>query len=67
MATMSAAVTAAIESGELCSVDVEAAAHLILAALIEAGLLIATAPDPSAARAAAEPVLVAMLDGLRAR
>jgi AcrR family transcriptional regulator len=59
------AVSAAIQSGELREGNVETTAHLVLAALIEAGLLIATADDQRAARAAAEPVLKAMLDGLR--
>ena len=58
-------VSAAIQSGEIREGDVETTAHLVLAALIEAGLLIATADDQRAARAAAEPVLKAMLEGLR--
>ena len=59
------AVSAAIRSREIREGDVQATAHLILAALIEAGLLIATADDKRAARTAAEPVLKAMLEGLR--
>ena len=58
-------VSAAIQVGEIREADVETTAHLVLAALIEAGLLIATAGDRRAARAAAEPVLEAMLEGLR--
>jgi hypothetical protein len=37
-----------------------------MAALIEAALLIATSDDREAARAAAEPPLMEMLEGLRA-
>lgn len=40
-------------------------AHVILAGLGEAGLLIASADDPDAARAEAEPAILALLDGLR--
>lgn len=57
---------AAMEAGELRRADPEVTAHLVLATLIESALLIATADDPTAAREAAEPVLNAMLDGLRA-
>ena len=51
---------------ELRRIDPEATAHLVLAALIEAGLLIATSRDREAARAGAEPPLMEMLEGLRA-
>jgi glutamine synthetase len=53
-------------SGELRKTDPEATAHLVMAALIEAGLLIATARDRVAARTAAGPPFMAMLEGLRA-
>jgi len=66
LATTRATVEAAMESGEMKRADPEVTAHLILAALIEAGLLIATSKDREAARAAAEPPLMAMLEGLRA-
>jgi hypothetical protein len=65
LATTEAAVQAAIDSGELRAGDSETIAHLVLAALIEAGLLIAIADDPATARAVAEPVFTALLDGLR--
>jgi AcrR family transcriptional regulator len=65
LAAMSGAIEAAMESGELRRSDPEATAHLVLAALIEAGLLIATAEDPRAARRRAEPPLMEMLEGLR--
>ncbi len=65
LAAMRGAVEAAIEAGEIRRTDPEATAHLILAALIEAALLIATAKDREAARRAAELPLMEMLEGLR--
>jgi|SRR5829696_4487188 len=65
LATMGATIAAAMDAGELRRSDVEATAHLVLAALIEAALLIVTSDDPSAARARAEPPLMGMLEGLR--
>jgi AcrR family transcriptional regulator len=67
LGAMRAAVQAAIEAGELRGGDPEAIAHLVLASLIESGLLVATADDPAAARAAVEPAFTALLEGLRAR
>jgi AcrR family transcriptional regulator len=66
LATTRGAIEAAMESGELRRADPEVTAHLLLAAMIEAGLLIATAEDREAARARAEPPLMEMLEGLRA-
>ena len=66
LAAMRGAIEAAMESGELRRTDPEATAHLVLAALIEAGLLIATAQDLKAERRRAEPPLLEMLEGLRA-
>ena len=65
LAAMQGGVEAAMDSGELRRGDPEATAHVLLAALIEAGLLIATASDQAAARAAAEPAFTSMLEGLR--
>lgn len=45
---------------------VDVLAHLILSAAIEAALLIARAPEPTAARVDAERALLALLTGLRA-
>jgi len=67
LAVVSAGLAAAMDAGELARADVEATAHLVLAAMIEAALLIAVADDPDAQRAAAEPTLLAMIDGLRAQ
>lgn len=62
---MRAAIEAAIEAGEIKETDPDATAHLLLATLIEAALLIATAEDRGAIRPAVEPVLTSMLGGLR--
>jgi Tetracyclin repressor-like, C-terminal domain len=66
LATMRGGIEAAMEYGEIRRMDPEPTAHLVLAALIEAGLLIATSADREAARAGAEPPLMEMLEGLRA-
>lgn len=42
-------------------------AHLMLGAMGEAGMVIANAADPEAARADVEPALLGLLDGLRVR
>jgi AcrR family transcriptional regulator len=44
---------------------IDVLAHLILSAVIEAALLIATAPDHTTARADAEQTLLALITGLR--
>ncbi len=56
-----------VEAGVLrADVPTRPLAHLILAALGEAGLLIADADDPETARLEAERATLALLDGLRA-
>jgi AcrR family transcriptional regulator len=65
LAAMSATIEAAMESGELRRTDVESTAHLLLASLIEAALLVVTSGDSRAARARAEAPLMEMLEGLR--
>jgi AcrR family transcriptional regulator len=65
LAAMSVGIEAAMDSGELRRADPESTAHLLLAALIEAALLIVTSEDSSAARSRAEPPLMEMLEGLR--
>ncbi|MBA3358858.1 MAG: transcriptional regulator [Thermoleophilaceae bacterium] len=47
-------------------VPIRPLAHILLAAMGEAGLMIAQADDPEAERAEVEPTLVALIDGLRA-
>lgn len=60
-----ALVSAAIEAGELPRRDPQATAHVLLAAIIEAAMLIAVAPDRGAARERSEAVVVDLLEGLR--
>ena len=55
----------AMDEGQITRTDVRTLAHLLLAALAEASLLIASADDPHAARAQVERTLLALLDGLR--
>jgi AcrR family transcriptional regulator len=56
----------AMDEGQIARGDVRTLAHLLLAALAEASLLIASADDPRAARREVERTLMLLLDGLRA-
>ncbi|HSJ17686.1 MAG TPA: helix-turn-helix domain-containing protein [Solirubrobacterales bacterium] len=56
----------AIEAGSLRRQPVRPLAHVLLAAMSEAGMLIATADDQAAARDEVESALIALLEGLRA-
>jgi AcrR family transcriptional regulator len=56
----------AMEAGVLRRQDVRPLAHLLLASLVEAAMLIANAPDPNAAREEIEQPLLTVLEGLRA-
>lgn len=60
------ALQGAIDAGVLRAQPVRPLAHLLLAALGEAGMLVANADDPEAMRDEVEPPLLALLDGLRA-
>jgi AcrR family transcriptional regulator len=60
-----AAVTAAIEVGELAAHDPETMALVLLGAVIEAATLIAVAEDRRAARERSEAVVVDLLTSLR--
>jgi len=62
---MTGGLGAAMDAGQIVRTDVRTLAHLLLAALAEASLLIASADDPGAARAEVERTLLALLDGLR--
>jgi hypothetical protein len=62
---MTGGLGAAMDAGQIVRADVRTLAHLLLAALAEASLLIASADDPGAARAEVERTLLALLDGLR--
>ncbi len=59
------ALTAGMDAGALRRAPVRPLAHLLLAAMGEAGLMIAQAEDPEAERAEVEPTLVALIEGLR--
>ena len=67
IAAMKAGIQAAVDAGELVSDDVTTTTHLVMAALIEAGLLAATDPHPDRALARIEPEIARLLDGLRGR
>jgi hypothetical protein len=56
-----------MDEGQIIRSDVRTLAHLLLAALAEASLLIASADDPAAARVEVERTLLALIDGLRQR
>jgi AcrR family transcriptional regulator len=56
----------AMDEGQIARTDVRTLGHLLLAALAEASLLIASADDPGAAREEVERTLMLLLDGLRA-
>jgi DNA-binding protein YbaB len=55
-----------MDTGVLRRHDVEPLAQLLLAAMAEASLMIATALDPATAQAQVEGPLLALLKGLRA-
>ena len=55
----------AMAAGAIREQPVKPLAHLILGALGEAGMLIANADDPMAAREEVEPPLLGLLEGLR--
>lgn len=59
------AVEAAVRAGELVSDNVTATTHLILATLIEAGLLISTSPHPRGSLAQVKPEVARIVRGLR--
>jgi AcrR family transcriptional regulator len=56
--------TAAMEAGRIPRQPVRPLAHLLVAALGEAAIMVATAPDPSEARRDVEPALLSVLHGL---
>ena len=59
-----AGLTMGMDAGRLRRQPVRPLAHLLLAAMGEAGMVIANADDPRAARAEVEPSLLALLEGL---
>jgi AcrR family transcriptional regulator len=60
-----ASLGAAMDAGEIRRRDVETTAHVVLAALIEAATLIATAENRARARKQVEPVVRDVLEALR--
>lgn len=54
-----------MDAGVLRRQPVRPLAHLLLGAMGEAGMILANAPDPKAARGEVEPALVGLLEGLR--
>jgi hypothetical protein len=60
----SAALQAAMDSGRVAPRPVEPLAAIFVAALGEAGIRVASAADPAAARAEVEDALEALIDGL---
>ena len=65
IAALKTGVQAAVDAGELASDDVTITTHLLLSALVEAGLLAATDPKPERALARIEPEITRLLGGLR--
>jgi AcrR family transcriptional regulator len=60
-----AGLTAGMDAGRLRRQPVRPLAHLLLAALGEAGMVIANAEDPNVARAEIELAILSLLDGLQ--
>jgi AcrR family transcriptional regulator len=59
-----AALTAAMDAGRISRQPVRPLAHLLLAAMGEAGVIVASAADPAATRREVEPALNSLIDGL---
>jgi hypothetical protein len=64
---MEGGVSAAAEAGELATTNPSVTARLILAALIEAALLVSTAADPAARLREVEPEMLRFLESLKSR
>jgi AcrR family transcriptional regulator len=65
IAIIKAGIQAAVDAGQMASQDVTVTTHLVLAALIEAGLLAANDPKPKQALTRIEPEIARLLNGLR--
>jgi AcrR family transcriptional regulator len=63
---ISAGLQGGMDAGVLRVQPVLPLAHMLLAALSEAGLIVATAADPAAAREEVEPTILGMIESLRA-
>lgn len=62
---VTAALSAAMDAGAIRRADVDRLAHLLLAALAEAALLVGNAADPATARDEVEATVIGLLSGLR--
>ena len=60
-----AALQAAMEAGAIRETPVEPLAHIVLGGLVEAGMLLASASDPEAARREIGAAAVSVIEGLR--
>jgi AcrR family transcriptional regulator len=67
LAAMSFVLQSAMDEGVLRRGDVTTLAHLLIAALSEAAMMLANAEDPKATRPELEAALLVLLEGLRAR
>ena len=63
---ISAGLQGGMDAGVLRVQPVLPLAHMLLAALSEAGLMVATATDPNATRKEVEPTILGMIESLRA-
>ncbi len=61
---VTAALQLAMDTDVIATQPVKPLAHLLLGAMGEAGMVIANAEDPAAARREVEPALLSLLDGL---
>ena len=61
---VTAALQLAMDTGVISEQPVKPLAHLLLGAMGEAGMVIANADDPHAARQEIEPALLSLIDGL---
>lgn len=62
---ISAGLQAAMDAGQVRPMPLRPLAHIVSGAIDEAAMYIANAPDPVSARHEIEPVLTAVIDGLR--
>jgi AcrR family transcriptional regulator len=66
VAAMTFVLQSAMDEGVLRPADVTSLAHLLIASLSEAALMLANAEDPEATRSQVEATLLVLLEGLRA-
>jgi AcrR family transcriptional regulator len=66
LGVVTAALEEAMDAGQLRRREVRPLAHMLLGAMVEASMMIASAEDPGATRREVEGPLLALLEGLRA-